>query len=398
MFGLLDRDRGPGRIRTGRLGRLKGIAQPDDAQERGAPVGDPREVVDIPAQRLLHLVEGADHHDQPPEGQAPGEVTGRRDQNRRNQREPAVARGHPGQSREVAGQLSHHGHDAIDRVIEDPALLRFAAMERDALGILADADQGKAELRLAGITGGIERDQRAADPPGEPGTAERVAERAPDHVARNHEAAIADHEDDLGRQHPEHADEADQKQRGLQQADPEIGRQLDQMAGVLLDALVGIGPDLAGLRQEIGALWRQPAVEQVVSEPFPQPDLEHLLQPGLPDHQHQQSADDQSEHEKLQAERCQVAVLDRIEEAALPRVEPDLAHRIGADHQDDPGRQQAQPAPIRRPCKRGQQRAQLGAHAVVSSRGYRGPGGAATDGVLVQIAHVAHPLTRALWR
>ena len=74
--------------------------------------------------------------------------------------------------------------------------------------------------------------------------------------------------------------------------DGEVGREIDQMPGILVDALVGIDPDLAGMGQEIGALRRQPAVEQIVGEPLAQPDLEHLLQPGLRHDQHQQAADD----------------------------------------------------------------------------------------------------------
>jgi hypothetical protein len=73
----------------------------------------------------------------------------------------------------------------------------------------------------------------------------------------------------------------EKEQRRLQEADGEIGRELHEMSGILVHPLVGIGPDLAGLGEEIGALRCQPAVEQIVSEPLPQADLEHLLQPGL---------------------------------------------------------------------------------------------------------------------
>jgi hypothetical protein len=204
-LGLVVGHRDPTRISTRRLGRLQGIAQRHDAQERGAPVGDPRKVVDVPAQRLLNLVESADHHHQPAEGQATAEVTRRRDQDRRDQREPAVPRGHPGQPGEAVREFPHDRRDAIDWLIEDPALLGFAAIERYALGIFTDADQGKAQLRLASVARRIECDQGATDPPGKPGAADSVSERAPHHVARDREAAAADHERDLGRQDPEHA-------------------------------------------------------------------------------------------------------------------------------------------------------------------------------------------------
>jgi len=133
-------------------------------------------------------------------------------------------------------------------------------MKGDALGVFADADQAKAQLGLAGIARGVEFDQRATDPPGEPGAADRVSKRAPNHITGDTEAAIADCEHDLRRQHPEHSDEAEQQQRRLQQADSEIGREIDEMSGILVHTLVGIGPDLAGVGQEIGPLRCQPAV------------------------------------------------------------------------------------------------------------------------------------------
>ena len=66
-----------------------------------------------------------------------------------------------------------------------------------------------------------------------------------------------------------------------------------------MDALVGIDADLAGEAQQVGALGRQPLVEQVVGQPFAQPDLDHLLQPGLGDDQHEQAAGDDHEDQEL---------------------------------------------------------------------------------------------------
>jgi hypothetical protein len=184
--------------------------------------------------------------------------------------------------------------------------------------------------------------------------------------------------------------EADQQQRGLQQADPEVGGKIDEVPGIFLDALVGIGADLAGLSQKIGALWRQPAVEQIVGQPFSQPDLEQLLKPCLRDDQHQQAADDHAEHQKLAAESCQVALLERIEERALPSVEPDLHDRIGADDEDDPAGEQTEPSPVPRRAERGEQRGQLGDYVLARRAGYRGVVGATVADALVRIAHVSH--------
>jgi hypothetical protein len=48
---------------------------------------------------------------------------------------------------------------------------------------------------------------------------------------------------------PEHAGEAREQQRGLQQTDRKNGREVRQVLGVLLDALVGIDADLSGLQR-----------------------------------------------------------------------------------------------------------------------------------------------------
>ena len=47
-----------------------------------------------------------------------------------------------------------------------PPLVGLAAVERYRLGALVDADEGEAELRLAGVALGVDGDERAADPPG----------------------------------------------------------------------------------------------------------------------------------------------------------------------------------------------------------------------------------------
>jgi len=97
-----------------------------------------------------------------------------------------------------------------------------------------------------------------------------------------------------------------------------------------------------------------------VGEPLPHVDLEHLLQPRLRHDQDQQGAHDQTEDQKLASEGRQVALFERVEEAALPDVEPDLAHRIGADDNDDSGGEQSKPVAIPRRAERGKQRGQLG--------------------------------------
>jgi hypothetical protein len=118
------------------------------------------------------------------------------------------------------------------------------------------------------------------------------------------------------------------------------------MPGILVDSLVGIDPDLAGMSQEVRPLRRQPAVEQIMGQPLAQPDLEDFLQPRLRNDQHQQDADDHAEHQELAAEDRQIVLLQGIEEVALPDIQPDLPDHIGAQHDDDADGEQSQPPPV----------------------------------------------------
>ena len=79
------------------VGRHHGAAEAGDAQQRRPPIRDRAEIVDEPAQRRLHLVEGADRHHQAAEGEVAREIDGRGHEDRGDEREPAIARGHPGQ-------------------------------------------------------------------------------------------------------------------------------------------------------------------------------------------------------------------------------------------------------------------------------------------------------------
>ena len=72
----------------------------------------------------------------------------------------------------------------------------------------------------------------------------------------------------------------------------------------------------------------------MVGQPFAQADLEHLLHPGLPDHERQQDADDGEEDQQLMRQApAGSAALSGVEEGAMPLVEPDLADHVADQHQ-----------------------------------------------------------------
>ena len=72
----------------------------------------------------------------------------------------------------------------------------------------------------------------------------------------------------VSRETPQNPDEAAKEERRLQEPDAKIGRQLGQVAGVLVDALVRVGADLAGIDQAKGASRFEPFIEQVAHESF----------------------------------------------------------------------------------------------------------------------------------
>ena len=164
VVGNLD----PAHVAVRQVERKETVAESDHAQQGGPPIGNPREVVDEPAQRLLDLVEGPHDHHQTAQRQAPAEVAGCRDRDGYDDREPAIAGGYPGEPGQSGRKSAHAGHDAIHGSIQGSPFVGFAAVEPDTLGALADANEGEAELGFATVAVGIQLDQRAANPPCEP--------------------------------------------------------------------------------------------------------------------------------------------------------------------------------------------------------------------------------------
>ncbi|MNX85882.1 hypothetical protein D3C86_1177380 [compost metagenome] len=82
----------------------KGIPEDGNALQCRLPAGDRAEIVDIPAQRRIDLIEGADGHHQPTEGEVAGKINRRRDQDRRHHRQPAIPCRDPCEMRQRHGK------------------------------------------------------------------------------------------------------------------------------------------------------------------------------------------------------------------------------------------------------------------------------------------------------
>src|SRR4051794_5095917 len=201
------------------------VAESRDAQKRRAPIGYPGEVVDEPAERVLNLIERTRHHHEAAESEASAEEAGRRHENRYDDREPAIAGADPSEPREAVGEIAPDRDDAIDGRVHDAPLALLTGLDRDRVGRLVDMDDGEAKVRLTSITLGIELDEWPPDHPGQRGACEGVGKRAPDHIARNGETLSAIGEEHPAREHPQHADEAHEKERRLQKPTGERRRE-----------------------------------------------------------------------------------------------------------------------------------------------------------------------------
>ena len=132
------------------------------AQQRGSPIRDRAEVVDEPAQRSLRLAErGRRQHHAAERGLA-GEVQRRRDEDRRDACDPAESRRHPSEIGEAANEPAHRKHDVADVHFDAAALVGLACGERDAVDVLADADERETQVRLARVAVGVAPDQAPA--------------------------------------------------------------------------------------------------------------------------------------------------------------------------------------------------------------------------------------------
>ena len=159
-------------------------------------------------------------------------------------------------------------------------LLRLAAVERDALHVLAQAHERVAEIRLHPLLAEVQRDQRAADQMRERRADGGVDDRDPDHVAGDGHAE----ERERAGQAPEDADEAEQRHDVREQAEAERQRALDEVAQILGDALVGVvgadGGCVGGQADAVVGAVAQPLVEKAPGHPAPPADLQPLVQVG----------------------------------------------------------------------------------------------------------------------
>ena len=156
---------------------IKRKAEARDPQKRGPPVSDQTKIVDEPAKRLLHLIEGPGRHHQSAERHFAGEISGRRHDERGHDREPSITCSDPGKAGDRADQPPHHRKDLIKLAVQIILFVRFAAIKRDGFGALVDPHETETQIRLARVAFGVERDQRTPDPPASKGRDSGIDQR-----------------------------------------------------------------------------------------------------------------------------------------------------------------------------------------------------------------------------
>ncbi len=145
--------------------------------------------------------------------------------------------------------LPHDCQDRVDRAVQGFPFDGLAAAKRDVFGGLVELDEIEAEGRFRRAQLRVRLDQRPADEPGYEGADKGVGDRCPDHVTGDADRLALNNEKDLGRQLPEHADESEQHERRLNEADGKVHRKFRKAPRIFLDALVRIDADFARKRQ-----------------------------------------------------------------------------------------------------------------------------------------------------
>jgi hypothetical protein len=105
--------------------------------------------------------------------------------------------------------------DDVDEALAQPAdLVALAAVDGDALTVLAYPDQREAEISLEPLLVETEVDEGAPHEVGEPGAGDGVEQRDPDHVSRDGPVPATGVEFERARQAPQNHDEGAQRHDG----------------------------------------------------------------------------------------------------------------------------------------------------------------------------------------
>src|SRR5207248_6076592 len=158
---LLDRDR----LRRVSVGSDLLYARMESAQpiDNRLVFGDLGVARHNEGQGILHLTKRRGYLHQPAELDLLREIARRRDDEREDDHELLIAAREPGQFLAAADDVPPVQHAMREAVLEDAVFAALAAVERDALGMLAQAHEAEAEIGLVALLVEQQVHERVAD-------------------------------------------------------------------------------------------------------------------------------------------------------------------------------------------------------------------------------------------
>jgi len=319
--------------------RLDPALEPREALDDRLVFGDRGVTADDERQRFLHLAKGRDNLHQPAQLDTLGEIFRRGDEERKYKRDLLVAGGEPGEPLAAADDVPPIGDDAAEAAVEDAIFMRLAAVERDALGVLAQPHQAEAEIGLEALLVEHQPGERLADPMREPGADRGVDERREHQVSRDVEAVAApERHRQSARQTPQDEQERHQRHHRVHHPQRQAEAQRGEAVEVVGNALVGVvGRRLVDLDAVIG-LVAEPPLERTLGQPAPPADVQDLPQIELIDRDPDPAGRDHAEYAELAPELRPIVLLQGVVEIAVPQIEADIdpnRDQIERDNRDN---------------------------------------------------------------
>ena len=209
----------------------------------------------------------------------------------------------------------------------------LAAHQGDALGVLARTDQHRADIRLAALPDIAGLDQAATEGIGDDRAEQGIEHRSPHHVARQGEFESTELDRQRTRQDPQDAEEGDELQDALQDGLRELDRKLGRTRMSSAMRPSGLSHSSASSAELILPAGMQPAPRRDLGQPGAPVDLQATADVQMDGDGHPRRRHDRGQDIELLDQHRGVALLQGIEEVAIPDVEPQRDADIdGAEH------------------------------------------------------------------
>ena len=274
---------------------------------------------------FLHLVEGRRNLHQPAELDRLVEISRGRDDERKDDRKLGVTGGEPGQLLAADDDPPPIRHDPCKAGLERVQLARFAAVEGDVLGVLAQSDHAETEIRLVTLLVEAKPDQRVADPSCQQSAGDRVDQRGEDHVTRDFDQDTpAERNRQRTGQRPQNCDERRESHKGTQKPKRQPQSYRREPVEIIGNSLIWIvGRRVVQLHPVI-SLVLQPVAQKTISQPAAPADVQYLPKVKRVDGNNDQQEGDDPENCELAPELRPVVLLQGIIEVVVPGIETDI--------------------------------------------------------------------------